>query len=125
MSNVQYGFHQYSIFRESEIVILHVFSLSHVSTICGYRLGIISLVHALVHVTDLPVVNVHVDELSSTRIWQHKLCAILSASLDINYLLLLYMPSFFNTILMTGHSVWTEYCFILQYISNFKYHNLL
>jgi hypothetical protein len=28
-----------------------------------YRLGIISLGHASVHVTDLPVVNVHVDEL--------------------------------------------------------------
>jgi hypothetical protein len=27
-----------------------------------YRLGIFSLVHALVHVTDFPVVNVHVDE---------------------------------------------------------------
>ena len=50
-----------------------------------YRLGIFSLAHAPVHVTDFPVVNVHVDELSSTRIWQHKLCAILSASLDINY----------------------------------------
>ena len=30
-----------------------------------YRLGIISLAHARVHVTDFPVVNVHVDELSS------------------------------------------------------------
>jgi len=35
-----------------------------------YRLGIFSLAHALVHVTDFPVVNVHVDELSSARIWQ-------------------------------------------------------
>jgi hypothetical protein len=43
----------------------------------SYRLGIISLAHALVHVTDFPVVNVHVDELSSARIWQHKLCATL------------------------------------------------
>jgi hypothetical protein len=25
-----------------------------------------------VHVIDFPVVNVHVDELSSARIWQHK-----------------------------------------------------
>jgi hypothetical protein len=40
-----------------------------------YRLGIISLAHAPVHLTDFPVVNVHVDELSSTQIWQHKLCA--------------------------------------------------
>jgi hypothetical protein len=33
-----------------------------------YRLGIISLAHAPVHVTDFHVVNVHVDELSSARI---------------------------------------------------------
>ena len=50
-----------------------------------YRLGIISLAHAPVHVTDFPVVNVHVDELSSARIWQHKFCATLSASININY----------------------------------------
>jgi len=50
-----------------------------------YRLGIISLAHAPVHVTDFPIVNVHVDELSSARIWQHKLCATLSASVNINY----------------------------------------
>ena len=49
------------------------------------RLGIISLAHAPVHVTDFPVVNVHVDELSSVRIWQHTLCATLSANVNINY----------------------------------------
>jgi hypothetical protein len=38
-----------------------------------------------VHVTDFPVLNVHVDELSSARIWQHKLCATLSANVNINY----------------------------------------
>jgi hypothetical protein len=38
-----------------------------------------------VHVTDSPVVKVHVDELSSVRIWQHKLCATLSANVNINY----------------------------------------
>ena len=43
-----------------------------------YRLDIISLAHAPVYVTDFPVVNVHVDELSSARIGQHKLCATLS-----------------------------------------------
>ena len=48
-------------------------------------MGIISLAHALVHVTDFPVVNVHVNELSSARIWQHKLCATLSANVNINY----------------------------------------
>ena len=50
-----------------------------------YRLDITSLSHAPVHVTDFPVVNVHVDELSSARIRQHKLCATLSASANINY----------------------------------------
>ena len=50
-----------------------------------YRLGIISLAHAPVHVTGFPVVNVHVDELSSFRIWQHKLCTTLSASVNTNY----------------------------------------
>ena len=49
-----------------------------------YRLGIISLVHAPVHVTDFPVVNVHVDELSSARIWQYKMCATYSANVNIN-----------------------------------------
>ena len=50
-----------------------------------YRLGIISLAHALMCVTDLSVVNVHVDELSSARIWEHKLCATFSANVNINY----------------------------------------
>ena len=50
-----------------------------------YQLGIISFAHVLVHMTDFPVVNVHVDELLFTRIWQHKLCATLSASVNINY----------------------------------------
>jgi hypothetical protein len=36
-----------------------------------YRLGIISLAHVPVNVTDFPVVNVHFDELSSAQIWQH------------------------------------------------------
>ena len=50
-----------------------------------YRLGIISLAHAPVHMTDFSVVSVHVDELSSARIWQYKLCATLSATVNINY----------------------------------------
>ena len=50
-----------------------------------YRLGKISFTHAPVHVTDFPVVNVHVDELSSARIWQYKLCATFSANVNINY----------------------------------------
>ena len=51
----------------------------------SYRLGIISLAHAPVHMTDFPVVNVHVDELSSVRICQYKLCSTLSANVNINY----------------------------------------
>ena len=50
-----------------------------------YRLGIISLAHAPVDVTDFSIVNVHVDELSSARIWQHKLCATFSKNVNINY----------------------------------------
>ena len=49
------------------------------------RLGIISFAHAPLHMTDFPVVNVHVDELSSARIWQHKLYATLSANVNVNY----------------------------------------
>jgi hypothetical protein len=48
-------------------------------------LCIISLAYAPVHVTDIPVVNVSVDELSSARIRQHKLCATFSANVNINY----------------------------------------
>ena len=50
-----------------------------------HRLGIISLAHAPVHVTDFSFVKVLSDELSSTRFWQHTLCATLSASVNINY----------------------------------------
>ena len=49
------------------------------------RLGIISLAHAPVRVTDFSVANLHVDELWSARIWQHKLCATCSTSVNINY----------------------------------------
>jgi hypothetical protein len=50
-----------------------------------YRLSVFSLAHAPVHVTDFSIVNVHVDELSSARIWQHILCATFSANVNINY----------------------------------------
>ena len=50
-----------------------------------YQFGMISFAHVAVHVTDFPVVNVPVDELSSARIRQHKLCATLSANVNINY----------------------------------------
>ena len=49
-----------------------------------YQLGIISLAHAPIHVIDFPVVNVHVDEISSARNWQQKLCDI-AANVNINY----------------------------------------
>jgi hypothetical protein len=52
-----------------------------------FSTGIISLAHAPVHVTDFSIVNVLVDELSSARIWQHKLCATFSANVNINYCL--------------------------------------
>ena len=37
------------------------------------------------NVTEFSVVNVHVDELTSPRIWQHILCATFSANVNINY----------------------------------------
>jgi hypothetical protein len=49
--------------------------------------GIISLAYAPVHVTDFPVLNVPVDELSSARIGQQKLCATMSENVNINYCL--------------------------------------
>ena len=36
------------------------------------------------NMTDFPVVNVHVDELSSGRIWQLKLCATFSVNVNLN-----------------------------------------
>jgi len=48
-------------------------------------LGIISLAHTPVHVTDFSVVNVHVDGLLSARLWQHILCATLSTNVNINF----------------------------------------
>ena len=45
-----------------------------------------------IHGTDFPIlkiyvtdVKVHVDELLSAQIWQNKLCATLSANVNINY----------------------------------------
>jgi hypothetical protein len=50
-----------------------------------YRVGMISLAHVPVYVADFPGVNVHVDELSSARIWQHKLCTTFFPNVNINY----------------------------------------
>ena len=38
-----------------------------------------------INTTDFPVVNVYMWKLSSARYWHHKLCAILSANVNINY----------------------------------------
>ena len=51
----------------------------------GYFINATDFPVVKVHVTYFPVVKVHVDYLSSAQIWQHKLCATLSASVDINY----------------------------------------
>jgi hypothetical protein len=67
------------------IVFSNMMSFRFVSKQAIYRLGIISLANAPVHMTGFSVVNVHVDELSSARIWQHKLCATLSANVNIYY----------------------------------------
>jgi hypothetical protein len=74
-----------------------------------YRLGIISLAHAPVHVTDFPVVNVPVDELSPAWIWQHKLCTTLSAHVNINYRLPIKVYYRF----CTGNIVLNNYFLIL------------
>ena len=50
-----------------------------------YRFGYNLISTCAVYVTDYPVIKVHVDELLSARIGQHKLCATLSANIDINY----------------------------------------
>jgi hypothetical protein len=52
--------------------------------------------------TDLPVVNVHVDELSSARMWQHELCATLPASVNINYRLPIKV--YYRIILFSRHT---------------------
>ena len=78
ISNFQGDYHVDGVFvRNSNMTSLFRF----VNKRAIYRLGIISLAH----VTDFPVVNVHVDELSSAWIWQHKLCATLSVNVNINY----------------------------------------
>jgi hypothetical protein len=80
-----------------------------------YRLGIISLAHALLHVTDFPVVNVHVDELSSARIWQHKLCATLSANVNINYHLPIKV--YYRICTQNRNNSWKPECFLSFIIS--------
>ena len=61
--------------------------LKHASTILllRYSINTTDLPVVNVYVTDFPIVKVHGDELSSARIWQHKLCATLSTNVNINY----------------------------------------
>ena len=62
--------------------------------------------------TDFPVVKVHVDEVSSARNWQHKLCAILPATANINHRLshqsiLPYLYYYTN---QNRNNSWKPYC---------------
>jgi hypothetical protein len=91
------------LWLENGHLYLHLWTMSHtINKWAIYRLGIISLAHAAVHVTDFPVVNVHVDELSSARIWLHKLCATLSTNVNINDHLLL------NSNKVMTHLLWSS-----------------
>ena len=55
----------------------------NISKINNMRRAIKTCKHNII-VTDYPVVDVHVDELSSARIGQQQLCATLSANININ-----------------------------------------
>ena len=75
------------------MVVKHLYSLKiiNISKINNMRRPIKTLKHniivtdAPINTTDFPVIKVHVDELSSARIWQHKLCVTLSANVNINH----------------------------------------
>jgi hypothetical protein len=51
------------------------------------RCAIKTCKHNIIVTADFPGVKVHVDELSSARIWQQKWCATLSANVNIAYCL--------------------------------------
>ena len=87
-----------------------------------YRLDIISFAHAPVHVTDFPAVNVYVDELWSARIWQHKLCATLSANVimkktSTNQSILPYL---YSQIYWNHNNSWRPEC-VLSFNMRIKY----
>jgi hypothetical protein len=77
-------------------------------------MGIISLAHAQVHVTDFPVITVHVDELSSARIWQHKLCATYSVSVNINNYIAVFQSKYTTVFVlleyMNQNNSWRPEC---------------
>jgi hypothetical protein len=76
--------------------------------------------------TNFPVVKAYVDELSSARIWQHKLCATLPANVNINYCLShqSILPYLYYYTYQNQNNSWEPYCvvtfnIVLQDISKF------
>jgi hypothetical protein len=79
--------------------------LIYISNQCLLKyVNLTPVAHAPVYVNDFPVVNVYVDELSSARIWQDKLCATCSANVDINNRLTI------NVCYLFVHSNFTMIC---------------
>jgi hypothetical protein len=64
-----------------------------------------------INMTDFPVVKAHVDELSSARIWQHKLCATLPANINMNYRLShqTILPYLYYYIYQNWNNSWKPY----------------
>jgi hypothetical protein len=64
---------------------IHLYSLTiiNISKI-NMRRAITTWKHNVIDTTDFPVVKVHVDELSSARIWQHNLYVTLSVNVNIH-----------------------------------------
>ena len=76
--------------------------------------------------TDFPVIEAHVNELSSARIWQYRLCATLPANVNINYRLSHQgiIPYLHYYIYQNRNNSWKPYCVVTfsmswQNISNF------
>ena len=63
----------------------------------------------------LSVVNIHVDELSCVRIWQHTLCATLSANWNIKYRL----PIKVYYRICTAKQIWKPEC-VLSFIMGWQ-----
>jgi hypothetical protein len=76
-----------------------------------------------INTTDIPVVKVYVDKLSSARISQHIFCATLSADVNINYRLLIKVYYLSCTVrhikieIMHGSKLGIKYCHINGAIS--------
>jgi len=74
-----------------------------------------------IFVTDAPsirlifsVVKAHVNELSSARIWQHKLCATLLANVNINYCFShqSILPYLYYYTYQNRNNLWKPYCVV-------------